>query len=1200
MIPSPERVRLLANQGHLWADDELAWHLYTCAKSASMPVQVLDPLLTTGWYLNGDAAVISDCLNADVASQYIVSAVLRQGHWTPILWIQRHQDLSVHMWEHDSFSVADLNKLHSGICFALGLRSFSTSFTQRSFGADLCGAACVAFIRSMLTDVNLPGTHEQLEHLHQRCKGAFQVAVENLNCSPRPWCWGDGPTDAETLTTLATLLRLHGVPHDQASTRAELVLQSLGTASVAKAIHGGTPWKSLKAIANLQTPKIQLVLPEEQHALSQKSQKGQSKGRQPKSSLRPPALKAFDVDPNKLILAPDSFRVDNDLPIQQLALSQVGPLAIGVALATFADAAPFLRANNKLTARGLALLVLNHPDALGTTLEWHTIRFAAQCAVNQEPVFLTGALVQLGQTLVYQYHCKDGPCVVAPEVACARITVYQDQFDTDWETFHTQPVKTVLKVLQILDTCTQPDCKCVKWHPAKDGGHPEAITNIFRRQYFGLQGKPVSWDKATHYAFLVRYVKELEEPLLRRSGIGGIFMEPRTEDVSAPSSDDQVVWVSGDFQSIQHQAQCEPLSIGIARNGAKFGVRVAASTFQEVFGRLKPDGMFLAPGRRSQWLVGPWPYGMDRRTLAAILKTWGWTCRPMQPAHSVQGGLMWSVQAIAAPAQSVYNMQHGQVVVTCMDKPTSDSPTPEFIGQKHTKELCAMSESSGQDPLQKCDPWQSALSKVPPAVPPGLATGHLHEMESRIEKAILARLPDKPEQMETDAHENRMQLLEQQIQTLHTRQQNMEQHIQEHQAQTATQFQNIQSQMMSQFESHGRQMQSTVQHMLDNQLSKLETVLAKRSRHEWRGGGLGQTSYAKVTSSHRFAPSGFAHVGFHRVGHWFWVFALLILFGIRVGEAAVSGPDATGRKQQSGRAHSDWTLGICNPSGLQGKYQLLQSIGADIIAVSETHLTAESRDKLRSSLHSHNEGYRALVTGAPLPPRSYASNAGSWAGVACVSKCPSRALDVPWPPDLFATSRIQFVSSFMDPCWISRCIIYGYPIGKKHWQAKTRTADILDFAFMHLSNVSGLKYLCGDFNFQMDDLDVFDRFRQHGWVEAQDLYCCMAGVQSKVTCKAKTRKDHLWLNPDLARALLEVTVDDTVFADHSVLRAKFCRQVAYVERFVWPTPAPIDWSVQATPTAFVDFAHTDPSKNYHLLWQSKERSSGGWPRKMKP
>jgi len=250
----------------------------------------------------------------------------------------------------------------------------------------------------------LPLDQEAIEILHHDLQESFATAILDLSIVPRPWCWGLGVPD--TLGLVASLLQLHGAPIAQSSQRAKLVVQSLGRAEVTQAVTGGTPWKSLKALANMQSPPVQLVLPDEQqHRVQQKPAAKSRKKQGTDGTLMP--VRPRELDPAKIQLAPGAFCCGQDEPVEQLDFSVFGPLVSGVALASYADAVPFLQADKLLTNKGLAILILNPPKDFQTNLQWSTIRFAARCALNQEPMLLLGALVQLGSTMVYQYHAKN-------------------------------------------------------------------------------------------------------------------------------------------------------------------------------------------------------------------------------------------------------------------------------------------------------------------------------------------------------------------------------------------------------------------------------------------------------------------------------------------------------------------------------------------------------------------------------------------------------------------------------------------------------------------------------------------------------------------------------------------------------------------------------------------------------------------------
>ena len=343
------------------------------------------------------------------------------------------------------------------------------------------------------------------------------------------------------------------------------------------------------------------------------------------------------MDPSKLVLDVGAFCVGDDEPLSQIQFSAVGPLATGVALATFAEATQFLQAGKLLTHHGLAILVLNPPTDFNTSLQWSTLRFAVRCSVNKEPLLVSGVLVQLGQQVVYQYRAKDVLAIPAAEVACARVTVYQDQLDVNWEEFTAKPVKYVVSALSCLQTCRQADCACAAWHPKPDQPQ-DALLDVFRRQYFNDAGKPVKWDKATSFAVMIRYVKSLEKEVLAASGRNGLYVEPKTEDALKPHPDFQVIWLlQHEFAQVVHAAKCEMHCIGLARAGRRYGLRVHVTHFPKVFASVKPDAVYLAPGDRLTYHCGPWPYGSDRKSMAKTLQASGWECRPLQPLHRRTG-----------------------------------------------------------------------------------------------------------------------------------------------------------------------------------------------------------------------------------------------------------------------------------------------------------------------------------------------------------------------------------------------------------------------------------------------------------------------------------------------------------------------------------------------------------------------------------
>ena len=313
----------------------------------------------------------------------------------------------------------------------------------------------------------------------------------------------------------------------------------------------------------------------------------------------------------------------------------------------------------------------------------------------------------------------------------------------------------------------------------------------------------------------------------------------------------------------------------------------------------------------------------------------------------------------------------------------------------------------------------------------------------------------------------------------------------------------------------------------------------------------------------------------------FWIFMLWFLgFSCRIGEADKPGPVSAD--------HARWSLGVCNPSGLMGKSMLLADVSTDIIVVSETHLTAVSSSVLLSSLRARS-AYKYVVTGSPMEPRSNASSAGQYAGVAVVSQQPSRALCSAWPQDMYATGRVQIVGSLMGNQWVTGAVIYGYPQSKFHTNAAEKTAGMLAHVYEHMIMCAqGPRYMAGDWNFAPEQLGVTQQLLQAGWQEAQTLEFLRSGQQPRCTCTGKTQKDHLWLSPELIAAFRGLTVTEDHFPDHAVLKATFACDPSLSVRYLWPMPSPVPWQQVPDLVAPVDFNCADPTTQYAAMWAQRE------------
>ena len=336
----------------------------------------------------------------------------------------------------------------------------------------------------------------------------------------------------------------------------------------------------------------------------------------------------------------------------------------------------------------------------------------------------------------------------------------------------------------------------------------------------------------------------LQTRLLVMSGNGGVYLEPRTLDAKEVDRAFDIVWVpKADKQSVQHLRQTTPASVGLARVADRFGLRVRSEQAKEVHQSIRPDAVFLAQGPRLQYSVGPIPYGTDRQSLCRALKGCSWDAKPIQPVGSVDGGRgnTWTVHSTEPPPTNILHMAHGEVVISTLKAPeTGRQQMKKPFGATATLSLCgssAPSSATGKDPWLVADPWQAYQGPRQESHQNGLpdASETIRQLESKIEQAVLAKIPPPPISMDQDDVPDRVGDLEKQVQVLMSRQQQLEASVQKNAVQQSAQLTQLQNQMNAQSQQVAGQLanqQQTMQHLFDSQMSQIRSLLSKRHREE--------------------------------------------------------------------------------------------------------------------------------------------------------------------------------------------------------------------------------------------------------------------------------------------------------------------------------------------------------------------------------
>jgi hypothetical protein len=691
----------------------------------------------------------------------------------------------------------------------------------------LCGTRVIDVVGSLFCGSQLCTCVEEIECLHHQLKCEFCIGGSAFRLTGMH---GFGP-QGTLLKELAAELFQHGVPANLAETRANDALKAIGSEQLITAMKHKQPWRQLKTLGNQK--KFKFVLPSElaQVVESKAGPGGKGKGKHSGKSLA-----SFELDPSKLQILDGIFRFQNRV-IPQIHATQIGPVSSGVILMTIAEADPYLRSARCVSTEPLAIAVLHRPDASVTTSLPHVpVTVPCRCTVDNEPVLADATLVQIGTGHVAKHQGAELVELDTLDVATLKYLVYRDEITCPWSDFCKAPIKFLVGLFPLLRRCTAEGCQCDMWHNPDGLAAKEPILDVWRRQFLRAGFKPAPMDKADIFSVCIRIPSQLLPGLLGASGAAGAYCEPRTADGTEILPDWTVVWTPKlSFQELMHLKQTNPAIVGIARVGDRKGLRVQSTQASVIHQLVRPDTVYLPQGQRSVFLVGPFPFGIDRAAISKAMKQAGWECRPLQPSTPCPGkGSMWIVQAVEEPSQSIIPTSHGEVVITRHRSETSGKPQLSApVASAATLALCGAQPNQGMhepDPWATKDPWGGFKPSSAVCTPD--PNESMQQLEVRVQNAILSKLP--AQSMEDDIPE-RMSMLEGQVQQLMAKQQGLEGHFQEFSAQQGQQLSAMQVQINSQgqqLHGHMENQNQVIQSMFAQQMEQIRGLLSKRPREE--------------------------------------------------------------------------------------------------------------------------------------------------------------------------------------------------------------------------------------------------------------------------------------------------------------------------------------------------------------------------------
>ena len=319
------------------------------------------------------------------------------------------------------------------------------------------------------------------------------------------------------------------------------------------------------------------------------------------------------------------------------------------------------------------------------------------------------------------------------------------------------PIEAPFSLIPLLQACTIDQCdqQCGAWHPTHDCDIRHPILELWGKQFIshGFSVQPA--EKADTFTVHMRLPLSMQDALQQFSGNHGAYVEPKEVDGKLPSGQYQVFWLPrSTHRELVHLRQTVQGICGLARLGTKQGIRCHVNQAEEVHNAIRPDGAYLPQGRKITFLIGPFPYGTLKTSVGQILTHLGWAARPLHPiaASSHVSGVMWKLQAVDLPPQSIVQSDQGELLITRLDEPLKEAaPKPNVVAANHTLSLVTSNVATKPtDPLQLNDPWEIYAAK-------GSSKGHqaivkhadpVDALEKKVVASVLAQIP-KPN-MEVD------------------------------------------------------------------------------------------------------------------------------------------------------------------------------------------------------------------------------------------------------------------------------------------------------------------------------------------------------------------------------------------------------------------------------------------------------------------
>eukprot|EP00438_Fugacium_kawagutii_P004944 Skav216516 [mRNA] locus=scaffold4485:34675:39015:+ [translate_table: standard] len=440
---------------------------------------------------------------------------------------------------------------------------------------------------------------------------------------------GGGKHDA-IKAKVKSLLIAKGVPEDAVTERVQQLFTKVPPDHVFKYKDDDDSafWSKLKDDAS--DAKFRLITPKELKAFQVAQRQNKSDSVEHKSR-KVSKTKAFTPDAAQIKVDVSHVKV-GDESVQLLEACRFGPDQSGLCIVTCKEANQCIAAAAK-SCDPLALLIIGE----GAHHFGQTFMLPAHLA-NNEPVVVPAVLKQFGDTPI-EFTLKLPTTVVATMASTViEFSICREYVGT-WD-----------------DTALPMNYLGIHI-PALRGSNLLAQWSVKSWS----KNKPVPHGQADRWHGFIRIADSLLSQVLQRSGVSGVFLNPKAENKRHDPRYIALPVPSKVLSEVIAKAEGHAESLGIVRMGQGFGIRCKREESTQLRAKLSPESAFVeqaAPAADDIMFVLRNVPQISRDDLTNALTRMGWEARALR----AQGVSRWLVASKVEP-QSLHMVVNNSIVV---------------------------------------------------------------------------------------------------------------------------------------------------------------------------------------------------------------------------------------------------------------------------------------------------------------------------------------------------------------------------------------------------------------------------------------------------------------------------------------------------------------------------------------------------------